>query len=117
MLDDIGLDSMMAMDFRLRINTMFSIDLPVLEILRGVSVNSLSDRVLAELHSIHGEFLPPTKSQPHRNPLSSYDDVDRLMEGLSAADLRGLLAELEAQAVEPETGGTPGRLSEVRRWQ
>ena len=51
MLDDIGLDSMMAMDFRVRINAMFSIDLPVLEILRGVSVNSLADRVLAELHS------------------------------------------------------------------
>ncbi len=55
MLEDIGLDSMMAMDFRVRINMVFSIDLPVLEILRGVSVNSLSDRVLAELHSIHGD--------------------------------------------------------------
>ena len=55
MLEDIGLDSMMAMDFRVRINIAFSIDLPVLEILRGVSVNSLADRVLAELHSIHGE--------------------------------------------------------------
>ena len=55
MLEDIGLDSMMAMDFRVRINMVFSIDLPVLEILRGVSVNSLADRVLAELHSIHGE--------------------------------------------------------------
>ena len=55
MLDDIGLDSMMAMDFRVRINMVFSIDLPVLEILRGVSVNSLADRVLAELHSIHGD--------------------------------------------------------------
>ena len=49
MLDDIGLDSMMAMEFRVRINMVFSIDLPVLEILRGVSVNSLADRVLAEL--------------------------------------------------------------------
>ena len=55
MLDDIGLDSMMAMEFRLRINTMFSIDLPVLEILRGVSVNSLTRRVLADLRSIHGD--------------------------------------------------------------
>ena len=55
MLEDIGLDSMMAMDFRVRINMVFSIDLPVLEILRGVSVNSLADRVLAELHSIHGD--------------------------------------------------------------
>ena len=48
-LDDIGLDSMMAMEFRMRINAMFAIDLPVLEILKGVSVNSLAVRVLGEL--------------------------------------------------------------------
>ena len=69
MLDDIGLDSMMAMDFRVRINTMFSIDLPVLEILRGVSVNSLADRVLAELHSIHGDVHP--RDQPTSPPSSA----------------------------------------------
>ncbi len=63
MLDDIGLDSMMAMDFRVRINMVFSIDLPVLEILRGVSVNSLADRVLAELHSIHGD-VPAAAEEP-----------------------------------------------------
>ena len=67
MLEDIGLDSMMAMDFRVRINMVFSIDLPVLEILRGVSVNSLADRVLAELHSIHGDVPTATEdSSPPR---------------------------------------------------
>ena len=48
-LDDIGMDSMMAMDFRLRVNAMFAIDLPLLELLRGVSVNSVADRILADL--------------------------------------------------------------------
>jgi acyl carrier protein len=105
MLDDIGLDSMMAMEFRLRINMMFSIDLPVLEILRGVSVNSLSDRILAELHSIHGE-VPAEHEDSPRQPQASaaVDEVEQLMGELSDVELRALLAELETQP-EPEAGG------------
>ena len=109
MLEDIGLDSMMAMDFRVRINMVFSIDLPVLEILRGVSVNSLADRVLAELHSIHGDAPAATEdSSPPQAACRRRDSdercrSDRLMDELSDADLRELLAELEAQA-EPEAG-------------
>jgi NAD(P)-dependent dehydrogenase (short-subunit alcohol dehydrogenase family)/acyl carrier protein len=112
MLDDIGLDSMMAMDFRVRINTTFSIDLPVLEILRGVSVNSLSQRVLAELHSTHGgapsiteEPEGPEETGP--SPVRGVEDVDRLVDELSEAELRELLAELEAQPVDPEPEGCP----------
>ena len=102
MLDDIGLDSMMAMDFRVRINTMFSIDLPVLEILRGVSVNSLSDRVLAELEFIHSD-APPATEEPTPPQVPGADaDVAQLIDDLSDADLRALLAELEAQTGEPE---------------
>ena len=107
MLDDIGLDSMLAMEFRIRINTAFSIDVPVLEILRGVSVNSLSERVLAELHSTHGSLPAPAEAASSAEPAepSGVDhDVDRLMDGLSDADLRELLAELEAEDAEPEIG-------------
>ena len=103
MLEDIGLDSMMAMDFRVRINMVFSIDLPVLEILRGVSVNWLADRVLAELHLIHGDVPAANEDSSSPQPIVVDDDVDRLMDGLSDADLQELLAELEAQA-EPEAG-------------
>ena len=102
MLEDIGLDSMMAMDFRVRINMAFSIDLPVLEILRGVSVNSLADRVLAELHMVHGDVPATADETPPPQPSAGADDdLDRLMGELSDADLRALLAELEA---EPEAG-------------
>ncbi|KUI22184.1 polyketide synthase [Mycobacterium sp. GA-1285] len=94
MLDDIGLDSMMAMDFRIRINTAFSIDLPVLEILKGVSVDSLAVRVLDELHTIHGAAAEPA---PPTGPVMD-DEVDRLIEEMSEADLRELLAELEGDA-------------------
>ena len=114
-LDDIGLDSMMAMDFRVRINTMFAIDLPVLEILKGVSVNSLGARVLAELQSLHGDASEPSEQPMEPAPAAALaddpaadgadDDVDRLMAELSEADLRELLAELEGQGTEQELGG------------
>ncbi len=99
MLEDIGLDSMMAMEFRVRINMAFSIDLPVLEILRGVSVNTLSDRILAELHSVHGEVPTAGQTEPSSPPKNG--DVDLLMDGLSDAELLELLGELE-------TGADPG---------
>jgi acyl carrier protein len=104
-LDDIGLDSMMAMDFRVRINTTFSIDLPVLEILKGVSVNTLAVRVLAELEAIHGEVPSATDATAEASePAEEIGDVDQLLNELSEADLRELLAELEGGAVESEAG-------------
>ncbi|MET0456282.1 MAG: type I polyketide synthase [Mycobacterium sp.] len=102
-LDDIGLDSMMAMECRVRINMMFSINLPVLEILRGVSVNSLSDRILTELHSIHGDVPADIEDAPPPQP-AAVDEVEQLMGELSDAELRQLLAELETQPA-PEVGG------------
>ena len=101
MLDDIGLDSMMAMDFRVRINSLFSIDLPVLEILQGVSVNSLAGRILSELHAIHGSTPMTVEDDPQRSPPLADDDVDQLMAELSDTELRELLAELEMPAAEP----------------
>jgi malonyl CoA-acyl carrier protein transacylase/NAD(P)-dependent dehydrogenase (short-subunit alcohol dehydrogenase family)/acyl carrier protein len=96
-LDDLGLDSMMAMDFRSRINALFAIDVPVLELLRGVSVNSLAVRVLAELEPASAELDATTAaaSEP-----TNIDDVDRLIEQMSEADLREVLAALEG----PSTG-------------
>ena len=103
-LNDIGLDSMMAMDFRARVNAMFAIDLPVLEILRGISVNSLANRILVELQ-LPGD-QPTGVSDQQAEPMPVDDDVDRLLERLSEADLRALLAELErGQSSEQETGG------------
>ena len=61
-LNDIGLDSMMAVDFRARINSIFAIELPMLELLRGVSVNSLAARILAELQLASGD--PPVVAEP-----------------------------------------------------
>ncbi len=104
MLDDIGLDSMMAMEFRVRINTMFSIDLPVLEILRGVSVNSLTHRIHTELQAIH-HAAAVTVEPPSEPPPSQDADLEQLLGELSESELRALLAELESPAAEPDPGG------------
>ncbi|MBX7450701.1 SDR family NAD(P)-dependent oxidoreductase [Mycolicibacterium sp. 3033] len=93
MLDDLGLDSMMAMEFRVRINTMFSIDLPVLEILRGVSVNSLATRILAELREIHAGSVEAEAAEA-----PAADDLDQLIATLSDDELRALLADIEGGA-------------------
>ncbi|WP_237570740.1 type I polyketide synthase [Mycolicibacterium lacusdiani] len=91
-LDDVGLDSLMAMEFRMRINAMFAIDIPVLEILKGVSVNSLAVRVLGDLELPRaGEVSAPPADAP-----DSASDVEQLVAGLSDDELRELLAELEA---------------------
>jgi hypothetical protein len=96
MLDDIGLDSMMAMDFRIRINSTFSMDFPVLEILKGVSVDSLAARILDELHAIHGEVPNVDEGPPEPPPDAQH--VVRLIDQMSHDDLRELLAELEGGA-------------------
>jgi NAD(P)-dependent dehydrogenase (short-subunit alcohol dehydrogenase family)/acyl carrier protein len=99
-LDDLGLDSMMAMDFRIRINAMFAIDLPLLELLRGVSVNSLAGRILDELPFAADD--PAAVTDQRSEPAPADDDVDRLIEQLSEAELREVLAELEKRPIEQE---------------
>ena len=94
-LDDIGLDSLMAMEFRLRVNAMFAIDLPLLELLRGVSVNSLATRILTDLHLT--DAGPATVAEQVPETDTADDNVDRFIEQLSAAELREVLAELEKQ--------------------
>src|SRR5581483_5039065 len=90
-LDDLGLDSLMAMDFKVRLNGVFGVDVPLLELLRGVSVNSLAARILDELPLTDAESGPVAERQPE--PVDA--DVEALIERLSEAELRDLLAELE----------------------
>lgn len=108
-LDDIGLDSMMAMEFRVRVNAMFAIDLPVLEILKGVSVSSVAARVLADLRLARADesarIEQPSNNSPGSWAAGDVGDVDHLIEQLSESELRQLLAELERQPGGRESDG------------
>ncbi|HTZ13192.1 MAG TPA: type I polyketide synthase [Mycobacterium sp.] len=99
-LDDIGLDSLMAIEFRLRVNAIFAIDLPLLELLKGMSVESLAVRILTELPLVDASTAATTEQQP----AAATGDVDQLIEQLSEAELRELLAELERQPAEQDAG-------------
>ncbi len=50
-LDELGLDSMMSLDLRMSIEKRFGIELPVVAITAGVSVNDLAGRLIAALRS------------------------------------------------------------------
>ncbi|OBH90671.1 polyketide synthase [Mycobacterium sp. E2989] len=100
-LDDLGLDSMMAMDFRTRIHAQFAVDLPVLDLLRGVSVNELAARILGRLELGSAD---PTVVTEQRQQRTAADEVDRLVEQLSEDELRALLLDLET--AEEDAGGT-----------
>ncbi|HKM61646.1 MAG TPA: SDR family NAD(P)-dependent oxidoreductase [Acidisphaera sp.] len=79
-LDELGLDSMMSLDLRMSIEKRFGIELPVVAISAGVSVNDVAARLIAGLRSGH---------QPQ-------DDADlRLMQQHGIADA-ALAAEMIA---------------------
>jgi len=50
-LDELGLDSMMSLDLRMSIEQRFGIELPVVAISAGMSVNDLAARLIACLRS------------------------------------------------------------------
>jgi acyl transferase domain-containing protein/NADPH:quinone reductase-like Zn-dependent oxidoreductase/acyl carrier protein len=50
-LDELGLDSMMSLDLRMSIEKRFGIELPVVVITAGVSVNDLAGRLIASLRA------------------------------------------------------------------
>lgn len=102
-LDDLGLDSMMAMDFRARIQAMFAVDLPVLELLRGVSVNELAGRILGRLQLGVADGAGVTEQRPAST--TADHEVDELVAQLSEDELRQLLVDLERPDSEPEAGG------------
>jgi phthiocerol/phenolphthiocerol synthesis type-I polyketide synthase C len=83
-LDELGLDSMMSLDLRMSIEKRFGIELPVVAITAGVSINDLAVKLIAGLRS--GRSAPE-------------DDALRIMQqhGIAQADLAaGMIARSSA---------------------
>ncbi|MEK8069608.1 type I polyketide synthase [Rhodococcoides navarretei] len=101
-MNDLGLDSMMAIELKSRIAAVIAVDVPVLELLKGITVSGLVDRIFAELQ--FDEDTGPVPVLDDRPETVADDhDVDRLIEQLSTADLLELLADLEAESpVQPK---------------
>jgi NADPH:quinone reductase-like Zn-dependent oxidoreductase/acyl carrier protein len=83
-LDELGLDSMMSLDLRMSIEKRFGVELPIVAIGAGVSLNDLAGKLIASLRS----------NQPRQD-----DSTQRLMQqhGLVATDLAaGMVARTNA---------------------
>ncbi len=85
-LDELGLDSMMALDLRMSIEKRFGIELPVMAISAGVSVNELAARLIASLRG--GERPAGDTGQEASQQIMQRHGIDdaTLAAGMDAVD-------------------------------
>jgi hypothetical protein len=74
-LDQLGLDSMMSIDLRMGIEQRFGVELPVVAISAGVSVNDLASRLLAGLRADTSDG-PEDAAELHLMQQHGAGDVD-----------------------------------------
>ena len=89
-LTSLGIDSMMAIEVKHRIEASVKTDISVLELLQGTTVAQLSTRLLGALR--FDDTAAPVEAAP------SPDEIQQLIDHADSAELERLLAELEQQA-------------------
>ncbi|MFK4089490.1 type I polyketide synthase [Kribbella sp. NPDC020789] len=94
-LSNLGIDSMMAVEVKARIDIMLRVDIPVLDLLQGVSVVELAARILPRL-----DLAAVPAGQAEDVPAAaepSDDELEELLAKASPDELEALLAELERE--------------------
>lgn len=94
-LTSLGMDSMMAIEVKNRIGGSVKVDVSVLELLQGITVEQLAARILSSLQL--DEFSPVVEAAP---PI---EEIQQLLAQADSEELERLLAELEQ---EPDALGT-----------
>jgi acyl transferase domain-containing protein/aryl carrier-like protein len=92
----LGIDSMMAIEVKHRIEASVGVDVSVLELLQGITVDQLAARLLAALQP--AEVAPAAGSAP------SMDEIQQAITEADSAELERLLAELEQASGDAEVG-------------
>ena len=110
-LTGLGMDSMMAIEVKHRIEAATEVDVPVLELLQGATVVSLAGRVLAVLEPDGGApdagdaaGADPAGPAPSEDGPSA-EEIEQLIAQASDVDLDRLLRELERDVGESRTEG------------
>ena len=93
-LTSLGLDSMMAIEVKHRIEASLKVDVSVLELLQEVTITQLASRLLASLQL--GE------ASATGGAASSMEEIQQLIEQTDSAELESLLAELEGPSESDE---------------
>ena len=106
-LSSLGIDSMMAVEVKQRIDAMFRVDASVLDLLQGLTVVDLAARILPLLQLDAGGTSRPA-DRPEVGPAvatdGELDELERLLAQTSPDELEALLAELEQDAGVNLTG-------------
>lgn len=93
-LTSLGLDSMMAIEVKHRIDASLKVDISVLELLQEITITQLATRILS--------LLQPGMVSAAVEEASSMAEIQHLVEQTDSADLEKLLAELEHTSEDDE---------------
>jgi aryl carrier-like protein len=86
-LTNLGMDSMMAIEVKTRIAVGVKVDVSVLELLQGITIEQLAVRILSSLElSLTSEVISPL------------EEIQQLVEQADGEELERLLVEIEQQA-------------------
>ncbi|MBS0448807.1 MAG: SDR family NAD(P)-dependent oxidoreductase [Proteobacteria bacterium] len=105
-LTELGLDSLMALETKNRIEAQLGIDLPVVTFLEGCSLEQLAGRIAERLHAYDTEApAAPTQAPAVATIIDALAaapaDVDAQVDALGEDDLDALLGTLLARDAEP----------------
>ena len=100
-LTSLGMDSMMAIEVKNRVGSSLKVDVSVLELLQGITVVQLANRILSSLQL--DEASPAAETEAAPPPI---DEIQQLVEQADSEELERLLAELEqaSDTLDAEAG-------------
>jgi acyl transferase domain-containing protein/aryl carrier-like protein len=102
-LSSLGLDSMMAIEMKHRIEAVVQIDIPVLELLQGATIAAQAERILARITCGPPDGQPGAAPAEAAGPETDAAELDALLATATPEELEAYLAELEADlAAEPD---------------
>lgn len=90
-LSGLGIDSLIAVELKNRVEGALSVDVSVLDLMQGASVRALAAKVLDQLRG-HGS--PAPTNDPDPGP-ARVEEIEALLAGLDASQVEQLLSELE----------------------
>jgi acyl carrier protein len=108
-LSGLGIDSLMAVEVKQRIDAMLRVDVSVLDLLQGVTVAELAGRILPLLR-LDTKGDPEPGDHPEAEPALASDsqfdeELEQLLAQATPDELEALLAELEQDSRANLTGG------------
>jgi acyl carrier protein len=124
-INQLGVDSLMTVELKNRIEKQTGINLPVMEIMRGPSIDELARLILVQLDqagadgaSMPAPVIPAIAPAGADNGTLAPDDADRVLDrldDLSEAEIDAMLAQLERDD-PPENGSrTPAARTETSK--